>query len=133
MAEFGNFTINITCPDEEHIKKFGETIEKMVEEKYKGMMEEQNLKLEAQSPDEMFTKFKSLISESKLGGSVTTCGMGLGIQQPFTIQNGQVFIRDAKVVDQTDKQHKPFVVVDGQVYINQAFIKEGTIQFKEKQ
>ena len=123
MAELGNFTINITCPDEGQIKSLGDTIGKMVEEKYKQMVEgDKVLELNTPPSDEIFEKFK-------LGKSVC-CGMGVGIQQPFKVQGGQVFIGGAKVVDKTDK---PFIVVDGQVYINQAFIKEGTIQFKEKQ
>lgn len=111
MAEVGNLTINITFPDEDDIKKLSDIIGEMVEEKYKQMMEEtQVLELNTPSADEMFTKFKALISESKLGGSVC-CGMGVGIR----------------------RSQQPFIIQDGQVYINQAFIKEGKVQLKEKQ
>lgn len=34
---------------------------------------------------------------------------------------------------ETEQKPPPFIVKGGQVYINQAFIKEGTIQIKEKQ
>ena len=111
MAEVGNLTINITFPDEEDIKKLSDIIGGMVEEKYKQAVKEtQVLELNTPSTDEMFTKFKALISESKLGGSVC-CGMGVGIR----------------------RSQQPFIIQDGQVYINQAFIKEGKVQLKEKQ
>lgn len=111
MAEVGKLTINITFPDEEDIKKLSGIIGEMVEEKYKQAVKEtQVLELNTTSADEMFTKFKTLISESKLGDSVC-CGMGVGIR----------------------RSQQSFIIQDGQVYINQAFIKEGKVQLKEKQ
>ena len=112
MAEVGKLTINITFPDEEDIKKLSGIIGEMVEEKYKQAVKETQVLVELNTPstDEMFTKFKALISESKLGGSVC-CGMGVGIRH----------------------SQQPFIIQDGQVYINQAFIKEGKVQLKEKQ
>lgn len=118
MASLGNLTYNVTINDEvtkelEQLKKAVSSLQMQIAilECDKHNAEKQhNLKLEAQSPDEMFTKFKTLISESKLGGNVI-CGMRLGIP----------------------RCQQPFIIQDGQVYINQAFIKEGTIQFKEKQ
>ena len=110
MAEVGNLTINITFPDEDDIKKLSGIIGGMVEEKYKQMMEDQkaidtakqhNLKLEAQLPDEMFTKFKTLISESKLGGSVC-CGMVVGVEtkpRPFITVDGETYISNAHITD----------------------------------
>lgn len=42
MAEVGNFTINVTYPDVGDIESFGELIGKLVEAKYKKMLEEQS-------------------------------------------------------------------------------------------
>lgn len=114
MSELGNFTIKDELTKElEQLKKAVSSLQMQVAilecDKFNAA-KQHKLKLEAQLPDEMFSKFKALISESKLGGSVC-CGMEVGIhhgQQPFTIQGGQV-------------------------YINQDFIKEGTVQIKEKQ
>lgn len=132
MAEVGKLTINITFPDEEDIKKLSGIIGEMVEEKYKQAVKEtQVLELNTPSADEMFTKFKALISESKLGGSVC-CGMGVGIhhgQQPFTVQGGQVFISGAKVENKEEPKHKPFITVDGETYISNTRLTDLGISF----
>lgn len=128
MAEVGNLTINITFPDEEDIKKLSGIIGGMVEEKYKQAVKEtQVLELNTPSADEMFTKFKTLISESKLGGSVC-CGMQLG-KQPFTIQGGQAFISGAKVENKEEPKHKPFITVDGETYISNTRLTDLGISF----
>lgn len=102
MAEVGKLTINITFPDEEDIKKLSGIIGEMVEEKYKQAVKEtQVLELNTPSADEMFTKFKTLISESKLGDSVC-CGMGVGVEtkpKPFITVGGETYISNAHITD----------------------------------
>lgn len=90
MAELGNFTINIACPDTSDIEAFGELIAKRVEEQYKEMLKEESGSLKSQYHVAYFET-------------------------------------------ETEQKPLPFIVQDGQVYINQAFIKEVTIQIKEKQ
>lgn len=43
MAELGNLTINVTCPDTNDIEAFGEAIGKLLEDKYKKLLEDQTI------------------------------------------------------------------------------------------
>lgn len=101
MAELGNFTINVSYPDAGDIEAFGELIGKLVEAKYKKMLEEQSAADTANVSHELLKRFTSLISETNLYKSVC-CGMGVGTEQ---------------------KSAAPFIVQQGQVYINQSIIK----------
>ena len=106
MAELGNFTINITCPDTSDIEAFGELIGKYVEEQYKKLLEKESAK--EKSYDDYLKEWKTIISETSLGKKVC-CGFSVGIGP--------------------ENKMPHFIVQDGQVYINQATIKDATIRY----
>ena len=88
MAELGNFTINITCPDTSDIEAFGEMIGKLVEDKYKEMLEKEAAK--DKTYDDYLKELKTIISEAYLGKKVC-CGVGVGAENPPRLVSAAYF------------------------------------------
>lgn len=86
MAELGNFTINITCPDTSYIESFGELIGKLVEDKYKEMLKEESGSLKSQYLGGV-AYFEINETEQK--------------PQPFIVQDGQVYVNQAFIKEGT--------------------------------
>ena len=83
MAELGNFTINITYPDNSDIEAFGELIGKLVEDKYKEMLKEESGSLKSQYL--VNAAYFEIETEQK--------------PPPFIVQQGQVYINQSMIKD----------------------------------
>ena len=125
MAELGNFTINITCPDTSDIEAFGELIGKYVEEQYKKLLEKEASK--EKSYDDYLKEWETIISETSLGKKVC-CGFSVGIEVPSTrliTSNGDVVNTKGHI---PQNAVGPFVVEGESVYISKELIKDSSIQ-----
>lgn len=115
MAEVGNLTYNVTVNDEvtKELEQLRDTVN-IILNRVKVLESKNSKRLITRSYNDYLKEWETTISESSLGnGKLDYYGMGVGIGPENKIP--------------------PFIVQDCQVYINQAFIKEGTVQIKEKQ
>lgn len=161
MASLGNLTYSVTINDEvtkeldqlreavsslqlqmtllecdkfntPKIESYSEIIAKQVEAKYKEML----TLAEQEAVDVARKSYRGFKLKRDSRGELVCCGMV--VEADHLTLNGKTLDEymeewKALISEATLENPKPFIIQGGHVYINQDFIKEGTIQIKEKQ